>query len=96
MSPKVNRREFVKTGTAAGIVAAATPRAFGQAPSVTTPSGYRPIVIASANGNNFKNCGDKTGVEIAFAKIAKGEDVLDALIAGVNIVELDPEETSVG
>ena len=96
MSPKVNRREFVKTGTAAGIVAAATPRAFGQAPSVTTPSGYRPIVIASANGNKFKNGGDKTGVEIAFAKIAKGEDVLDALIAGVNIVELDPEETSVG
>ena len=26
----------------------------------------------------------------------KGEDVLDALIAGVNIVELDPEEDSVG
>jgi N4-(beta-N-acetylglucosaminyl)-L-asparaginase len=25
-----------------------------------------------------------------------GEDVLDALIAGVNIVELDPADTSVG
>ncbi len=58
--------------------------------------GSRPIVIASANGNKFKNGGDKTGVEIAFAKIVKGDDVLDALIAGVNIVELDPEETSVG
>jgi N4-(beta-N-acetylglucosaminyl)-L-asparaginase len=96
MSPKVNRREFVKTGTAAGIVAAAGPRAFGQGPTMMTPSGYRPIVVSSANGNKFKNGGDKTGVEIAFAKIVKGEDVLDALIAGVNIVELDPEETSVG
>ena len=96
MSPKVNRREFVKTGTAAGLVAAAAPSAFGQAPNVITPSGFRPIVISSANGNKFKNGGDKTGVEIAFAKIVKGEDVLDALIAAVNIVELDPDETSVG
>ncbi len=96
MSPKVNRREFVKAGTAAGLVAAAAPRAFGQAPNVITPGGFRPIVIASANGNKFKNGGDKTGVEIAYAKIVKGEDVLDALIAGVNVVELDPEETSVG
>ena len=28
--------------------------------------------------------------------VAKGDDVLDAVIAGVNIVELDPEDTSVG
>ena len=28
--------------------------------------------------------------------MTKGNDVLDALIAGVNIVELDPEDTSVG
>ena len=28
--------------------------------------------------------------------MTKGSDVLDAVIAGVNIVELDPEETSVG
>ena len=28
--------------------------------------------------------------------MTQGSDVLDALIAGVNIVELDPEETSVG
>jgi len=96
MSPKVNRREFVKTGTAAGLVAAAAPSTFGQTPTMITPGSSRPIVISSANGNKFKNGGDKTGVETAFAKIMKGEDVLDALIAGVNIVELDPEETSVG
>ncbi len=28
--------------------------------------------------------------------ITEGADVLDAVIAGVNILELDPEETSVG
>jgi N4-(beta-N-acetylglucosaminyl)-L-asparaginase len=96
MSPKVNRREFVKTGTAAGLAAAAAPSTFAQTPTMITPGSSRPIVISSANGNKFKNGGDKTCVETAFAKIMKGEDVLDALIAGVNIVELDPEETSVG
>jgi N4-(beta-N-acetylglucosaminyl)-L-asparaginase len=35
-------------------------------------------------------------VEEAFARITAGEDVLGALIAGVNIVELDPEESGVG
>ena len=97
MPRKLNRREFVKTGTAAGFAAAAAPRAaFGQAPSMMTPSSSKPIVISSSNGNRYKNGGDKTCVETAFAKIVKGEDVLDALIAGVNIVELDPEDTSVG
>src|SRR5207245_5215570 len=44
----------------------------------------------------FKNGGDKTCVETAFEMITKGSDVLDALIAGVNIVELDPKDPSVG
>src|SRR6185437_10563841 len=96
MSPKVNRREFVKTGTAAGLVAAAAPRAFGQAPNVIAPGGFRPVVIASANGNKFKNGGDKTGIERAYRAMMKGWDVLDALIEGVSIVELDPKEMSVG
>lgn len=96
MSPKVNRREFVKTSTAASLAAAAAPSAFGQSPAVMTSSPSKPVVISSANGNKFKNGGDKTCLETAFAKISKGEDVLDALIAGVNIVELDPEEDSVG
>jgi N4-(beta-N-acetylglucosaminyl)-L-asparaginase len=93
MSRKVNRREFV-AGTAAGLAAAAVP-AFGQAPAVAARR-TRPVVIASANGHLFKNGGDKTCIETAFARMTKGGDVLDALIAGVNIVELDPEETSVG
>ncbi len=54
------------------------------------------MVIASANGHQFRNGGPRTCVEEAFARITAGEDVLDALIAGVNIVELDPEESGVG
>jgi N4-(beta-N-acetylglucosaminyl)-L-asparaginase len=54
------------------------------------------VVVASANGNKYRNGGPRTAVEEAFARIVKGEDVLDALIAGVNIVELDPEDDSVG
>ena len=95
MSPKVNRREFVKAGAAAGLAAAATPGEAFQAPAVSKKSS-RPVVVASGNGHQFKNGGDKTCVETAFERMMKGEDVLDALIAGVNIVELDEADTSVG
>lgn len=56
----------------------------------------RPVVIASANGHRFKNGGTLTCVEKAFAEMTRGADVLEALIAGVNLNELDPAETSVG
>src|SRR5713226_8152180 len=92
---RLNRRDFVRT-TAAGVAAAAAPRAvFGQAPSVK-PSSVKPVVISSANGNRFKNGGSQTCVEKAHQMITGGSDVLDALIAGVNIVELDPLDDSVG
>ena len=56
----------------------------------------RPVVVASANGHFYRNGGTKTCVETAFERMARGDDVLDALIAGVNIVELDPLDDSVG
>lgn len=106
----INRREFVLTGAAAGLAAAAqaqTPQRPGsssqtgqgqpsQAPAVVTRRGGRPIVISSSNGYRYRNGGTQTCVERAFGMITGGVDVLDALIAGVNIVELDPTETSVG
>jgi N4-(beta-N-acetylglucosaminyl)-L-asparaginase len=91
----LNRREFVATGTAAGLAAAAAP-AFGQAPAMMTPGSSKPVVVASNNGHRFRNGGARTCVETAFSLMTEGRDVLDALIAGVNIVELDPEDTSVG
>ena len=92
----MNRREFVKAGTAAGLAAAAGPAALTAAPAVRRQGTSRPVVVASANGHQVRNGGDKTCVETAFARMTAGEDVLDALIAGVNIVELDPADTSVG
>lgn len=96
MKKKISRREFMRTGAAAGL-AAATPRSvLGSAPTMLVPNSVKPVVVSSRNGNVYKNGGKLTCVETAFEKITKGDDVLDALIAGVNIVELDPEDTSVG
>lgn len=96
MSDKISRREFVKGGTAASVAAAVPAAAFGQAPTVLVRRATPPVVISSANGNEYRNGGPRTCVEEAWQRIAKGEDVLDALIAGVNIVELDPDEMYVG
>src|SRR6187455_2166051 len=94
---KLNRRQFVQTTTAAAAAAVAVPKTlFAQAPTVMTPKSVKPVVIASNNGHQFKNGGTKTCVETAFSMITGGSDVLDALIAGVNIVELDPLDDSVG
>jgi N4-(beta-N-acetylglucosaminyl)-L-asparaginase len=101
MSRRINRRQFVATGAAAAGLTAVRPaslveRVFAQAPTMMTPSSVKPLVISSSNGNKFKNGGSLTAVETAFKLITGGKDVLESLIAGVNILELDPEETSVG
>src|SRR5450755_1386500 len=93
----MNRRRFVCSSAAAGLTVAVAPRAlFAQAPTIMNSNSIKPVVIASANGNRFKNGGDMTCVHKAFTMMTQGADVLDALIAGVNIVELDPLDTSVG
>ena len=49
MPHKVNRRDFVKTGTAGLLAAGAgAGAAYGQAPAVITS--VKPVVISSANG----------------------------------------------
>jgi N4-(beta-N-acetylglucosaminyl)-L-asparaginase len=93
---KINRRGFMATTAAAGIAAAARPLSAASGPAVTGQGSTRPVVIASGNGHQFKNGGTKTCVETAFEMVMKGQDVLDAVIAGVNIVELDPLDDSVG
>ncbi len=92
---KISRREFVLSSAAAGVAAAGVGTAHAQAPAVHTGRS-NPVVVASRNGYTMLNGGEKNCVETAFEKIINGEDVLDALIAGVNIVELDPEDASVG
>jgi N4-(beta-N-acetylglucosaminyl)-L-asparaginase len=70
--------------------------AFSQAPTVLTRRTVKPLVISDLSGAKFRNGGTQNCVEKAFAMIAGGADVLDAVIAGVNIPELDPEETGIG
>jgi len=96
MTNKISRREFVLSSAAAGLAATTSVTANAQAPAVKTGTTVRPIVIASRNGLTRTNGGDLSCVETAFEGMARGDDVLDSLIAGVNIVELDPEDTSVG
>src|SRR5919108_1950637 len=93
---KLNRREFVQTTTTAAAVAAVPGPLFNQAPTVMTPRSVKPVVVASSNGNRSKNADGVTCVAKAFKMMTDGADVLDALVAGVTIVELDPDQTGVG
>jgi N4-(beta-N-acetylglucosaminyl)-L-asparaginase len=90
----ISRRAFILAGGTAsvGVAAHAQP---GQAPALINRRA-RPIVVSSANGHRYRNGGPQTCVERAFSMISQGADVLEAVIAGVNVVELDPEDTSVG
>jgi N4-(beta-N-acetylglucosaminyl)-L-asparaginase len=89
--PDLTRRSLL-----AGVAAAPLARL----PELTAPNVIRgavkPVVISAGNGNVFKNGGTETCVAKAFRLMTSGTDVLDALIEGVNILELDPTETSVG
>ncbi len=91
MPKNLSRRQFVQTGAAAA-AALGVSRA---APAVQS-SGPRPVVISSGNGNRYKNGGDEVVVQRAFRMMTEGTDILESLIAGVNIVEHDPEDASVG
>jgi N4-(beta-N-acetylglucosaminyl)-L-asparaginase len=103
MPRKINRRDFVKVSAAAtaGLAAGLSPASAASADSKPAAPAVRagrarPVVVSSANGHKYTNGGTKTCVETAFAAMTGGTDVLEALIAGVNIVELDPLDDSVG
>ncbi len=81
----LSRREFLQAGAA---VAAS--------PNILIPQGIKPVVVSSGNGNIHRNGGTETCVARAFRLMTEGKDVLESLIEGVNIVELDPADTSVG
>jgi N4-(beta-N-acetylglucosaminyl)-L-asparaginase len=91
-----NRRDFLRTGAAAGLAAAAPGELLGRGPMLLIQKSVKPVIVSSANGNVFKNGGTQTGIEKAFAMMTGGSDILASLIAGVNVCELDPLEDSVG
>lgn len=85
----MNRRKFLKTGSAIGIGSLVSKPALTSGifdnPEILKSN---PIVIASANGIK--------SVRKAYDMIIKKADALDAVIAGVNLVEDDPNDHSVG
>lgn len=86
MKIKVTRRDFFRTGAAAGLGARLLD---GLAPvTLARTKGSRPLVIASANGLR--------ATAKAMEMIRDGKDTLDAVVAGVAIVEDDPKDMSVG
>lgn len=80
-----SRREFIKTGAKLGAAAAVCGGPAAGRAAETFPG---PRVVASGNG--------LSATDKAMEMMASGNDLLDAVIAGVNIVENDPEDTSVG
>jgi N4-(beta-N-acetylglucosaminyl)-L-asparaginase len=96
MSKRLKRRDFMRNGAVAGLALTAARSEVAGFPMILKQNVVKPLVIASSNGNRFKNGGNVTAVQKAFTMITGGSDVLDALIAGVNIVELDPLDDSVG
>jgi N4-(beta-N-acetylglucosaminyl)-L-asparaginase len=101
-SNHIDRRLFIRNASATvAMGVAASPAdllhsARVPAPAVQTGRTSRPVVISDLSGFTFKNGGTENAVERAFRLMTSGTDVLDALIAGVNIPELDPEETGIG
>src|SRR5205823_4894800 len=95
----MKRRDSMIGSAAVGVGVASSRAARSKVPTMLIPAAVKPLVISSANGNKFKNGGNLTCVQKAFSMIMRGDDVLDvldAVIAGVNIVEEDPLDDSVG
>jgi N4-(beta-N-acetylglucosaminyl)-L-asparaginase len=86
------RRDFLKTTSGASVAAAVgvpLPEALLQgAPAVHTRRRVTPVAVASANG--------LPAVDTAIRRLGEGASGIDAVVAGVNIVERDPEDMSVG
>src|SRR5262249_32837150 len=100
----LRRRDFIKHTAVAGLSAPflagdgfAEPARQDRAPALGQA---RPVVISSANGANVPKRGVEprgiSCVERAMRILKSGGDTLDAVVAGVNIVEDDPDDNSVG
>jgi len=99
----VSRRDFLGAGAAAAAALALPPVDGGHASfegaqprEAAGPSiARRPIVVSSANGF-YRDNPAGSPIKKAYDMVAGGADPLDAAIAGVNMVELDPNDMSVG
>jgi N4-(beta-N-acetylglucosaminyl)-L-asparaginase len=81
-----SRRDFLKAGAGAGVAALVLGGGRAEAAGPAAPGG--PKAVSSGNGIR--------ATEKAMEILRAGGDPLDAVIAGVNIVEDDPDDMSVG
>ncbi len=87
----ITRRDFVRTAAGAagiGLTGGVVPMITAAQASSQPAAAKRPIVIASANG--------LSAVTKAMELLRQGGDPVDAVVAGVNLVEDDPNDHSVG
>lgn len=82
----LNRREFLAAGAAAAAIITPVSRAAESRTIATRPAA--PVAISSGNGLR--------AVQRAVEMIREGADPVDAIVAGVGIVEDDPADMTVG
>ena len=85
--PRLKRRTFLKQTTVSVLAGSALALKSGNMLAAEATKG-KPVAIASGNGLRV--------VTKAMELIQQGKDALDSVIAGVNILEDDPTENSVG
>lgn len=81
----MKRRDFLKAGAATGLTGLLPGTHINAKPQISPGD---PVVISSKNGIE--------AVKVAYDMIMNGKDALDGVIAGVNLVEDDPNDHSVG
>src|SRR5215216_7852679 len=86
MKTKLTRRDFFRSTAVAGVAAGLINES--SLTGIAQSKGSRPLVVSSANGLR--------ATAKAMEMIRADADTLDAVIAGVNIVEDDPKDMSVG
>ncbi len=101
----VSRRDFLGAGAAAA-AGLALPKISNAMPVVTLEDrsalvpptkafAGRPVIISASNGFRSKDNG-VPAIQKAYNMMVGGADPLDAVVAGVTVVELDPTDQSVG
>ncbi len=88
---KMNRRRFLKNSLLGGTSLGLFPNLFKGNSALANSTNLRPshpVVVSSANGEQ--------ATAKAMELLQAGADPLDAVIAGVNLVEDDPEDITVG
>ncbi len=88
MKKTVDRRTFITTTAGAAAALPLLNKAYGASGKIPKPGKFPVKAIASGNGLE--------ATKLAYSQLMEGVDTLDSVIAGVNIVEDDPNDLTVG